>query len=1090
MNRNIARTLLREIWKNKSRFISILLIVFIGVGFFGGIKASGPDMQISADQYFDQNNLMDFRVISTFGFDKNDLDGLRMLNGVEMYPSYFADYYVQYESENITARVFSLENYGNQSVNKVILTEGRMPSNPNECIVDTGTMQYDIPLNTVITLSEDDEDSNIEDNLANVQYTVVGKFISPMYVEATGRGKTTIGTGTINTVIYIPEENFVSEYHTEVYLRFSSLKNLNCYSDEYKTTANSIQRQIEQCADNREMNRYQQLYDEAKEKIDEAQAKLEKQLKKQKKKLKKSKETLNTAKMEIESGKAELEAAQIELDAQFELAGNGEYEPNIDNEIDTSEIDSLRDKIENSEKLYENLSGESIGDINHDQEQVDDEYAEKDEAEEISTESDTEDDITPDDGDAITDGDDAIIDVDETEYLDFSDLDLENPTEETLKEMKQIILDARKELIEAEEKLNQAVDSIPDQYEGGTEDVLTELSAQQEVLDAQRDQLDVLEQEYEEGLANYKKGKEKFNQTVKEAKQKIRKQEKKLEELKEPEWYIYSREDNPGYSEYRENAERINNIGKVFPVFFLLVAALVCLTCMSRMIDEERTQIGTLKALGYSNRVILSRYMIYALLATLIGAVLGLAAGFQLFPRVIIYSYSMMYRIPVQITPFHWNLAIASVLSAVICVAVTVGYCCSSILREQSAELMRPKAPVIGKRVLLERIPFIWRRMSFSQKVTARNIFRYKKRMLMTIVGIAGCTALTLTGFGLKDSIQDIVKLQYGEIWKYDAMINLDQDATEEDTTSVVNSLTTFDPGASALTAMMQSVEVKNNNETLTSYLMVPENENILDQFVELRSRKENSRYTLLDDGVMITEKAAELLHLSVGDELQIEWNKVDYKATVKGIVENYTNHYIYMAPSLFMDTFADVPQYNTVLAKYDQMDAQQEYFLNGVWLQEPSVLRINYSKDVADKFSDIMNILNVVILVLIISAGALALVVLYNLSSINITERKREIATLKVLGFNNRETTGYIFKENLFMALIGILLGFGFGRILTYYVVTVAEIDVAMFGRTIYPESYGMAMLVTLGFFLLVTVIMSFALRKIDMVESLKSVE
>lgn len=604
-------------------------------------------------------------------------------------------------------------------------------------------------------------------------------------------------------------------------------------------------------------------------------------------------------------------------------------------------------------------------------------------------------------------------------------------------------------------------------------------------------ELDEAKQKYSDGMAEYEDGLLTFESEIADAEKKIADAKKEIEDAGEAKWYIFERDDNVGYAEYKSNAERIGKIASIFPVFFLLVAALVCLTTMSRMVEEQRTQIGTLKALGYSNGVIMRHYMTYALTAAISGGLIGAICGCFIFPKIIIFAYSMMY----SITKIYYQLSFAniglSVGSMVLTIAATVYFSCKKVLGETSAQLMRPKAPKSGKRVLLERIGFIWNNLSFFGKVTGRNLFRYKRRMFMTVIGIAGCTALSLTGFGLKNSIADIVDLQYNKIFKYSGYIAVESELEPEKLDNIYAELYDFNADTVTTRALLKQYTVSGESANVQSFIAGIEDAEIFETMIDMHERVSGKQITM-SSGAVLTEKLAKLLGVQAGDEITIQTADSAYaKVKVGAITEHYASHYIYMTESLYNETFGYNPEYNMIYFTNGLSDDKtvQEAFCEKM-LKADGVQAVMLNSGASDSFSEMIKMMDLVIIVLIVSAGALAFVVLYNLTNVNITERIREIATLKVLGFYDREVSSYVFRENIILSVLGAGAGLLAGIALCRFIVVTAEIDEVMFGRQIHWGSYVMAFLITVAFSLIVNLIMTRVLKKISMVESLKSVE
>lgn len=614
---------------------------------------------------------------------------------------------------------------------------------------------------------------------------------------------------------------------------------------------------------------------------------------------------------------------------------------------------------------------------------------------------------------------------------------------------------------------------------------------EQKLKDAKKD-LEDAKKKLSDGKKEYQDGKKEADDKIAEARQKIEDAQKEVDDIETPEWIVTDRNDLPEYSDFGDNAERLKNIGKVFPMIFFLVAALISLTTMTRMVEEQRTQIGTMKALGYGKASIASKYLSYAFLATVGGSIAGVLFGEKVLPFIIIQAYGIMYWNIGDHMQLDYELQYALIASgaAVICTMGATLFSCAKTLAETPASLMRPPAPKEGKRILIERSSFIWKHLSFSWKSSMRNLFRYKKRLFMTIFGIAGSMGLMLVGFGLYDSIMDIALLQYDQIQHYDAMVINDEDATD----SQEKDLLKFLDGNSEIDhytrVQLTKMTAPKEKGSVSIYVYVPENTENFKEDVTLRDRKSHEQYELTDDGAVICEKTASLIGVKTGDEITLEKDNRKYKVKITAVTENYMGHYVYMTPPCYEKTFGEKPEYSsTVYTMKEDAESDLETLGNAI-LKYPAALSISYTSSTAGQVERMLGSLGAVIWVLIISAGMLAFVVLYNLNNINITERQRELATLKVLGFYDGEVSQYVFRENVLLSFIGILAGAVFGIFLHRYVITTVEVDAVMFGRNIKPISFVYSGLITFGFSMFVNMVMHFKLKKIDMVESLKSVE
>lgn len=1165
--------------------MSIFGIVAIGVGFFAGIKGAAPDMRTTADTYYDDNGLMDFRLVSTYGFDEKDIAALKEIAGAEVFPSYYIDLLSNCEGSSPSAsRLFAL-NASYNDLNAITLAEGRMPVNEKECLINVSDMKGGPSVGETVIFT--DSDGKAPDDIISVnEYTIVGSYMTPQYIDKTSRGSTNIGNGSINAVYLIPEGNFSVEYNTEVYIRFPELVEFNCYEEDYIEKTEAFSEIIEKIAERRETERYDEIMSEAydkindaKEELEDAKAELEKELADGEKELSDAKDKLDEVAGEIEKGEQEIADADKELqDGKQELENaKDEYNDKISEaekeiadgwaEIEKNEeqlIDAEK-QLEQAKKDYEDgLQQYEDGVVQYEEglvayeegytqwldgkAQYDEGYAQWEEGKEqldtlkslldyykgivdrlgesVGTESPLytaaletynetyaqyeENAKLVEDGKAELDKAKAELDkgekeladskvlIDETAaLLESTKIQLDEAAvqldegEKEIAEGKALLLEAKQQLIAGEKELNDQKAQAEKEFS----DAEKELADGESQLNDAKNEFEDGKQQYEDGLKEYEDGEQKLEDGKKEAEEKIAEAEKEiadaeaeLKDLEKPSWYLFTRDDNPGYTEYGQNAERINNIASVFPVFFLVVAALVCLTTMSRMVEEQRTQIGTLKALGYSNADIMFKYMVYALSATVSGALAGVLIGMHLFPFVIITAYGIMYDLPGAILIIDVPIALTAMLVFIVGIGITVLFTCRSALSEQSAQLMRPKAPKVGKKILLERIKPVWKLFGFSSKVTARNIFRYKRKMLMTVIGISGCTALLLTGFALYDSINDIISLQYGELIKYDGMVVYDEEKYPE----------SDDKTAEILSAHGDSINVFQKLTTVTygsgsaeAYIVVPKQADIYSDFHILRDRITKEEIELKDGTVYINEKLGTLLGgVAAGEKIELSKSDTEHiTVEVSSLFENYPSHYVYMTEATYEEAFGEKPVYNSLYFRHD-LETDEESGLAEELLKTEGVLAVSFNSDVMNNFDGMLSALDYVIIVVIASAGVLAFIVMYNLTNINITERIREIATLKVLGFYDGEVDSYIFRENIILSILGTLFGLGLGTWLANFIITTAEVDLVMFGRNIYPMSYVLAGIMTILFSVLVTVVMHGRLKNVDMIEALKSVE
>ena len=649
--------------------------------------------------------------------------------------------------------------------------------------------------------------------------------------------------------------------------------------------------------------------------------------------------------------------------------------------------------------------------------------------------------------------------------------------EQEIAENEAKLADGEKEIADNEKKLADGEKEITD----------NEKKLQDAVKDLKKGEKDLAD-----GKKEYEDAQKDAEDEIAENQQKLDDAKKELEDLEMPEWMVTDREELPEYTDYGDNADRLRNIGQVFPVIFFLVAALISLTTMTRMVEEQRTQIGTLKALGYKKSAIAAKYICYAFFATLLGSVLGMLIGEKIIPYIIITAYGIMYHNVANTISIDYQPGFALIAStaSVVCTVGATLFASGKELQETPASLMRPPAPKEGKRVLLERLTFIWKHLSFSWKSTIRNLFRYKKRLIMTVFGIAGSMGLMLVGFGIQDSISDIAAIQYRELQHYDGMVIEDSDATEEEHAELFEYMKENEQIAHCNRVQMTKISAPKGSSNISIYLFVPESLSEFARDVTLKNRITGETYELTDEGAAISEKTASLLGLKVGDMIPLKKGDKEYKVRVAVITENYMSHYLYMTPRVYEQTFGEMPEYENIVFTM-QEDCKDDLEMAGTRiLANPGALSISYTSSLASQVDRMLSTLDAVILVLIVSAGMLAFVVLYNLNNINITERQRELATLKVLGFYDGEVSQYVLRENVILTVLGIMFGAVFGILIHRYVITTVEVDAVMFGRNIKPLSFLYSGILTSIFSIVVNGVMHFKLKTIDMVESLKSVE
>ena len=1139
-----SKMTLREFHHSFSRFLAIFAIIALGVGFLAGLLATTPDMRYSMDQYYRQTNLMNLRIVSTMGLTKQDVEEIRSTEGVEEgMPSYTSDALVTFPSEDTAvARIHSLpacretgEPLTSETsgyLNQLTLAEGRLPENPGECVIKSEHLfSESIPIGSTIKLSE--ENQNLEETFQTTEYIVVG-YVYSSYYSSIEKETSTIGNGTVGMVMFIPEQDFALDVYTDMFVTLSDAKALDSLSDPsaYDAAVDPVVSTLEDLGQQRAPLRDKEIREEAQEKIDDAQKEFEEQkadaqkqlddarteldngwqeLDSAKQKLSDGKLALEEARRQLEeapgqisSGEAEIQAneetlaqGQAEYDAgwqeyqsqkqeaeaafaqQEQDLGQKEDEYNVNKaalDLEKGKLDQAKTEIDAAKLYIEQLRQQGLIQL---AQQLEEQLKPKDEAYAAGFQQYQE-------AKAQLDGYKLLLDQGR-QTLEAAKQEAQQKFEETESQL----AGAKKELDDGWLQLNSAKAELA-QAKLELENGRRELKENQKMLDEAQLQIDDSEKQLEEGEAEYLKSKTEADQKLSDAQKEIDDAQKELDQLEPSEWMVLGRDTNVGYVSFDSNAEKVEAIAKVFPIFFFLVAALVVLTTATRMVDEERTQIGVMKALGYGKGKIAAQYLIYVAVATITGSLFGLLVGFYVFPTVIWNAYTIMYDLPALVIQFNWKYALLSSGAAILTTLLTTFWACYSSLKEAPSRLILPKAPKSGKRILLERITPLWSRLSFIHKVTARNLFRYKKRFLMTVVGIAGCTALLLTGFGLQDSISDIVNLQFGEVLQYNLTITAKDSEKMKEDPAVQELLDDTGTVDRYLRIAQEGGDASANGQSLDVYLFVPEEPDRLSQFVTLQDRKSKVPAELEEDTVLLTEKAAERLDVAVGDTITVQRNDDHRQAKfiVGGVVENYVQNYIYLSPALYEEGYHTQPETNQTIAVVPDGSQENRDRINSAFLESDQVQAVSFTDDIKDSFQNTIKSIDFIVIVLIVSAGLLAFVVLYNLTNINITERQKEIATIKVLGFYDKEVSAYIFRETGILTLIGTAIGLIFGIFLHAFVVKTAEVDMVMFGREIKWLSYVFSALLTIFFSIIVNLVMYRKLKKISMVESMKSTE
>ena len=1215
MKKNILRKdFIIEIKKTMGRFVSIFFIVALGVAFYSGIRASEPSMRITADQYFDDSELMDLKVMGTMGLTKADIKSIGKVSGIEAVEGgYSKDVLCPVGDNEKVVHMLSMQ----KNFNQVSVVKGRLPEKAGECLVDEDFLSYtDLKVGDTVTFHSGDGEA-LTDSLVTDTYKIVGIGNSPLYISF-GRGSSTIGTGEISGFVVVDKASFDMDVYTEAYVKVSGAEEKTAFTDEYNNLSDAAKEAVSAIEEERCAVRKQEIVDEANEKLadsektvneksqelEDAKKELESGKSKAAEELEKAKQQLmdgeaeladakqqiadgetqladakaqlndkqaqlDSAEAQYESGKAQLDQKEQELAAaeQTYLSNYAKYMPFIT--AGKAQIAAGRTQIADGKKqldeglapltqLSEGLTGIEDGISQLDvgiaevQTQVKDGAALYEEYAKIpETERTTEQEAYLESWNGVRQGMEAklvgmqaqktqlettksglLLQMNQAGFATEADLEAQITSltkqkadldakekallqqEQTLAAQEEELLSAGRQITDGKSQIAAArsqLDSTKSQITDGKAQILSAwalLNEKEDTLNASKAQLASGEQELADGRSEYEQAAKEAEEQITDGQAKITDGEKQLTDAKQqiadakaeikkienPKWYVQTREDAlTEYQGYGDNADRMRSIGKVFPVLFFLVAALISLTTMTRMVEEQRVQIGTMKALGYGKAAIAGKYIGYALIATLGGSIFGVLAGEKILPFIIIYAYMILYKhLPAILVPYHMSYALQASGIAVACTLIATIASCYKELAAEPAELMRPAAPKQGKRILLERIGIIWKHLNFTWKSTVRNLIRYKKRIFMTIFGIGGCMALMVVGFGLKDCIYEIVSLQYEKVQFYDAATYMSDDISEENRQQLHDYLDQNADIKETIEARMQKTDVKSASGKKTLYLMVPSDNEKIEDFLSFHSRTNKDEvYSLKKDEVILTEKMASLLNVKVGDELTIEdEDRGDQTVTVGAICENYMSHYLYLSPEKYEELYGVPAEYNTIIYSVKDGKDDQIEKIGTKLLSMDGVLNVSYTSSIEGRLDDMLRSLNLVIVVLIVSAGMLAFVVLYNLNNINITERQRELATLKVLGFYDGEVASYVYRENILLTIIGSVVGMVLGNLLHRYIILTVEVEEAMFGRQIHWQSYLYSFLFTVAFSLFVNWVMFYKLKKIDMVESLKSVE
>ena len=1002
MKNMMTKSTLREIRGSLTRWLAILAIVMLGVGFFCGLKVCKDAFILTGDTFLDEHNLFDYELISTLGLDDESVDTINAVDGVRYAEgSWSADILFEEEGTENGENVAKLHTVS-EKISTLSLVEGRMPESADECVVDSLHFSSE-DIGKTIHLTDGNEEDTL-DMLAGREYTITGLATSPLYLNFE-RGSTSLGDGKVAAFIYITPEAWDCDYFTEIYVDLE--KTAPIFTDEYKEIADSMEDPLTEAIESCGTTRYDEIMDEANEKLSDAE------------------EKLADAKANLADGEKKLKDNEKKLaDAEKEIRDNQK-------KLDDSEKDLKKAKAEYEDGVekYNSEKADAYEQLDQLKAQVDiaagtpyyDQYLAQYTQAKAQADSQFE--------SAWAELERGRIEIEKGEKK-ISD------GRQELKEARADLADGRKKIADGKQEIADGKKKIADA---------------EEELDDARDEID---------------------------------------DIEHPDTYVLGRDTNIGYICFENDSSIVDGIAKLFPIFFFIVAALVVMTTMTRMVDEQRTQIGVLKALGYSRNTILKKYVIYSASATLIGGLTGFISGSYAFPWVIWAAYGMMYNFSDIIFVIDWKLGGLSIMAALVCAVGSTIFSCYRELKEVPSQLIRPKTPAMGKRILLERIGFIWKRLSFLRKVSMRNIFRYKKRFFMMIIGVCGCTALLVAAFGINDSVKNVVSDQYDNIFHVDYTVTFDKDLTADEQQEFMDENSSVISDCLFLNAL--SVDAHAGNAVKSVNMVVAEKDAPIEKFIDLHN--EDGPITFPGDGeCVINENLAQKLGLEAGDTLTVfdsDMREMNLKITA--LCENYVYHYVYLNRTSYEEQWGHM-ETNTafVLGVIGEDGEIADTSADGAYLMNAdNVASVSITKDFRDRISNMMKSMNYIIMLVVGCAGALAFIVLYNLTNINITERIREIATIKVLGFYPNETSSYVFRENIMLTAIAALVGLPIGKVLHAFIINQIQIDLMSFNMHIQPLSYVLAVVMTFVFAGIVNFVMYFRLEKVSMTESLKSIE
>ena len=1089
MQKSYRKNIQRDLKSNLNRFLSLFGIVALGVMILTGLMSFAPSMRAAGQKYYTEQNVFDLRVLSTLGLSEEDISAIASTEGVStIQPVKYLDAVGRWSTstDGAVLRVQQLPadpaDESEDNMNRLTLLEGRMPEAADECVVQVLGHGDAIPLGTTLTLPDDTE------SIAHTEYTVVGRVQDPQYFSSS-QETTTAGDGVLDAFVFVPEGELTADYYTVCYLKVADAAQYDNYSEEYQDAVDAVADRLTDISEGRCSIRRAQLIDDANARLDDAKQTYNEQKAEAERQFAEAEQKLDDAQKQLDDAKAQLDAGEAELTAQKaalpDTMQNG-ADTLVTSEEQVLEFEDQLQQIEllvNLKQVADPLLTYAETALNNAQHALDEAEPEDEEYTELR-DALAKAQAAYDNINGQLNGYQAQLDAGKQQMYaqglisspSLSNADLVTEAKAALRRMKV-------QLLQGQLQLTTGTASAYTQFDAAR----TKLDEGWEEYNSGKEQLEASRTEYETQKAD-------AEQKLADGQQQITDAEEQIADIQSGEWYVLDRGSSMSLVTFEQYADRMDAIARVFPVFFFLVAALVASTTMTRMVDENRLQLGTLKALGYSGASIAGKYLFYGIAASVLGSIVGMAVGFIVFPSIIWYAYrTVMFTLPTFHLRFYPGMAAASVALSAAVIGLATLQACRACLKEKTAALLLPRAPAAGKRIFLEYLTPLWKRMSFSQKTTARNLFRYKKRFFMTVLGVAGCTALLLIGFGIQDSLLPMLNKQTTELTHCDLTITL-SDEKALTTENGLGDLLASDTGISSWGRYYsKSVTLYNaNGDKDTVSIVAAEDEQQMTQYFTFRTRKGHKEVPFDDSSVILTEKTAERLGLSIGDTFEVETADGSRKSlTLTGITENYVFTRLYLSQSqLKALNGGTLPEWNTVYGLTDCPTDTARDTLRTSILACNYVSSVSFIEDTTQMFDGLIGCLNYVVILVIVCAAALAAVVLYNLISVNLGERKKELATIKVLGFYDKEIYRYSFREIDLLSFLGSLVGLLLGVPLHQFIIRTVEMDQMMFIRSIAPRSFVFSVALTMLFNFVVCRLMRRHVRSISMVESMKAPE